>query len=328
MKHLLLAAALLAQEHSGEESLKRFKETTAKIQTAFNERKADSIRELFDDRMRLELPLPKLQQFLTELFESVGKWSGTGAMTLRADAALFTATFERGSLNVALTLDGQGRISGLLFTPLRPALPTPERNTVKLGLPVKDTWSVFWGGDTKMLNYHVVDEPQRRAFDLVVVDSNGSTHRGDGTKNEDYLAWGREIVAPADGVIAEAIDGVRDNEPGKMNPYATIGNALIIVHAKDEVSLLAHFKRGSVRPKAGDRVRRGDVLGLCGNSGNSSEPHLHYHLMNSATMPEAIGIKVFFERVRVSREGTTQIREDYSPIKGDRISPVAPGEEK
>ncbi len=328
MKHLLLATALFAQENPGGESEQRFKDATAKIQAAYNERKAESIRGLFDDRMMLELPLPKLQQFLTELYESFGTWSGTGAMTLRGNTASFTARVERGSLGVALTLDGQGRIAGLLFTPRRPALTTPERNAVKLGLPVKDAWFVFWGGDTKALNYHVIDESQRRAFDFVVVDADGRTHRGDGTKNEDYLAWGREIVAPADGVIAEAIDGVRDNEPGKMNPYATIGNAIIIVHAKDEVSLLAHFKRGSVRPKAGDRVRRGDVLGLCGNSGNSSEPHVHYHLMNSATMPEASGIKVFFERVRVDREGTTRIREDYSPIKGDRISSVAPGEEK
>jgi murein DD-endopeptidase MepM/ murein hydrolase activator NlpD len=324
MNHLLLAAALFAQD--GEESLRKFREAAGKIQTAYNERKADPIRALFDDRMTLELPLPKLQQLLTELFDSVGPWSGTGAMTLRENTALFPAKFERGSLSVALSLDQRGKISGLLFTPLRPATPAPERNTVKLTLPVKETWLVFWGGDTKALNYHVIDEPQRRAFDLVVVDSNGSSHRGDGTKNEDYLAWGREILAPADGVIAEAIDGVRDNEPGKMNPYAALGNAIIIIHKKDEVSVLAHFKQGSVRPKVGDRVRRGDVLGLCGNSGNSSEPHLHYHLMNAATMPEASGIKVFFEKAWVTRDGTTRIQEDYSPIKGDRVSSAAPGE--
>ena len=74
--------------------------------------------------------------------------------------------------------------------------------------------------------------------------------------------------------------------------------------------------------------RRGDVLGLCGNSGNSSEPHLHYHLMNTGTMSEATGIKVFFESVKVTRDGTTQVREDYSPTKGDRVSSVAPGENK
>jgi hypothetical protein len=327
MTTLLLAAALLAQNDSGEDPVKKFKAAAANIQAAYNDRKADVIWELFDERMKRKLSAAKLQRFLTDLFESVGKWNESGAITLKDTTAFFPAKLERASLVVTLTLDDKGRISGLLFTPQRPSLPTPERNSVKLSLPVKDEWFVFWGGDTKALNYHVVDEAQRRAFDLVVVDADGRTHRGDGTKNEDYLAWGREIVAPADGVVAEAIDGVRDNEPGKMNPYATIGNAIILVHAKDEVSLLAHFQRGSVRPKAGDRVRRGDLLGLCGNSGNSSEPHLHYHLMNTSILPEATGIKVFFEKAAVTREGTTQIREDYSPIKGDRVSPP-PAEKK
>jgi murein DD-endopeptidase MepM/ murein hydrolase activator NlpD len=328
MKHLLLVTTLLVQDKSGDESMKTFKDAAATIQAAYNERKADSIRVLFDDRMRLELSLPKLQQFLAELFDTVGKWNDTGTINLRERTAFFDATFERGSLAVSLTLDDHGRIAGLLFTPRRPALPAPERNTVKLTLPGSEEWLVFWGGDTKELNYHVIDEPQRRAFDFVMVDKNGKTHRADGTRNEDYLAWGREILAPADGVVAEAIDGVRDNEPGKMNPYATIGNAVILVHAKNEVSLLAHFQRGSIRFKAGDHVRRGEVVGLCGNSGNSSEPHLHYHLMNTAILPDAKGIKVFFERLTVTRDGATKIREDYSPVKGDRVSSVAAAEKK
>jgi len=326
MRTLLLAALLVVQDQAVDEQ--KFKETAARIQAAYNDRNADSIRALFDDRMKLELQLPKLEQFLTGLFESVGKWTESGPVTIRDGTAFIAAKFERGSLDVTLTLDGKGKIAGLLFRPQRPVLPTPERNRVKLGLPFKDEWSVFWGGDTRALNYHVVDEAQRRAFDFLAVDSDGKSHRGDGTKNEDYLAWGREILAPADGVVAEAIDGVRDNEPGKLNPYAAIGNAVILVHAKEEVSLLAHFQRGSVRPKAGDRVRRGEVLGLCGNSGNSSEPHLHYHLMNASILSEATGIKVFFEKVTVTRDGATQVREDYSPVRGDRISPPAAAEKK
>ena len=328
MKYFLLATVFLMQDKSREEFLQKFKEAAAKVESAYNDRKAESIRALFNDRMKLELSLPKLEQFLSELFDSVGKWNETGTIKIQDETAFFPVKFERGHLTVSLALDDRGRIAGLLFTPQRPALPVPERNTIKLALPMKDEWSVFWGGDTQALNYHVIDEPQRRAFDFLVADSNGKSHRGDGTKNDDYFAWGREIVAPADGVVAEAIDGVRDNEPGKMNPYSTIGNAIVLVHSKHEVSLLAHFQRGSVRFKAGDRVRRGDVLGLCGNSGNSSEPHLHYHLMNTAIMSDATGIKVFFERVTVARDGTTQIREDYSPVKGDRVSSVAAGEKK
>jgi murein DD-endopeptidase MepM/ murein hydrolase activator NlpD len=58
--------------------------------------------------------------------------------------------------------------------------------------------------------------------------------------------------------------------------------------------VLAHFQRGSVAVKAGDRVQRGQLLGKCGNSGNSSEPHLHYQLQHSAIFQDALGIKCVF----------------------------------
>ena len=162
---------------------------------------------------------------------------------------------------------------------------------------------------------------QRFAFDFLGEDENGKTHHGDGAKNEDYFCFGREIYAPADGVVLEAIDGVRDNEPGVMNPYCLVGNCVVIQHRTNEVSVLAHFQRGSVAVKAGDPVKCGQLLGRCGNSGNSSEPHLHYQLQDSPVFQDALGIKVVFQRLFVTTNGRSERKTDYSPVKGDTISP-------
>ena len=143
-------------------------------------------------------------------------------------------------------------------------------------------------------------------------------HRRDGSKNEDYFCFGREILAPADGLVVEAIDGVRDNTPGSMNPYCLVGNCVVIQHRTNEFSVLAHFQRGTLAVKSGDRVQRGQLLGKCGNSGNSSEPHLHYHLQHSAIFQDALGIKCVFDKVSLIRGGTAKL--NYSPVKGDVIN--------
>ena len=147
------------------------------------------------------------------------------------------------------------------------------------------------------------------------------TERGDGTRNEDYYAFGREILAPADATVIEVIEGVRDNTPASMNQYSAVGNCVIIQHREDEVSVLAHFKRGNIVVKAGDKVKRGQLLGQCGNSGNSSEPHLHYHLQNSPVLQDGLGIKCVFQTAVVTKNGKTETRVNLSPVKGEIISP-------
>ena len=121
-------------------------------------------------------------------------------------------------------------------------------------------------------------------------------------------------------LCTDVIDGVRDNIPGSMNPYSALGNAVFIQHSEYEVSILAHLKMGSIRVKPGDEVKAGQFLGLCGNSGNSSEPHLHYHLQNTFIIQFGTGIKCFFKNVIITEDGESTIKGDYSPIKGDTVS--------
>jgi len=280
------------------------------------------VENLFNKEMSQALPLEKATEFFAGLNEQVGKIQKLGEPKGNGEAMVFPVHCERGMLDMTLALDDENKIAGLYFKPHAAASEAaPTKHLTELSLPFKGKWLVFWGGDTKELNHHHGIPAQNFAFDLLGIDEKGETHRGDGTKNEDYVCFGREILAPADGVVVEAIDGVRDNTPGSMNTYCLVGNCVVIQHRTNEFSMLAHFQRGSVAVKAGDRVQRGQLLGKCGNSGNSSEPHLHYQLQHSAIFQDALGIKVSFQNVMVTKDGRAESKSNYSPVKGDIISP-------
>jgi len=141
---------------------------------------------------------------------------------------------------------------------------------------------------------------QRFAIDYVKLNDTGSTLAGDRALNENYLAEGVDAIAVADGVVALTKDGIPENVPGINSRAVPItletvgGNFVIIDIGRDRYAFYAHLKPGSLRVRPGDRIRRGQVLGLVGNSGNSTEPHLHFHLsdgpspLGSRGLPYAI----------------------------------------
>jgi murein DD-endopeptidase MepM/ murein hydrolase activator NlpD len=134
---------------------------------------------------------------------------------------------------------------------------------------------------------------QRFAYDFLIRE-NGITHAGDGKQNADYFCHGRPITAPAAGRVVATVDGIPENVPGKMDATHPAGNYVIVEHGDGEYSLLAHLIPGSIAVKADERVVAGSVLGRCGNSGNSSEPHLHYHLQTTPTFGDGEGLPAQF----------------------------------
>jgi hypothetical protein len=134
---------------------------------------------------------------------------------------------------------------------------------------------VAWGGDKIETNYHVVVPDQRWAYDLVVAPAaHGSA------KLEDYGCYGVPVVAPASGRIVKAHDGEPDAVPGVVSNNFTAPTGNHVVIQLDETGtylIIAHLKPGSVTVKTGDTVSEGQVIGACGNSGNTSEPHIHIH---------------------------------------------------
>lgn len=129
--------------------------------------------------------------------------------------------------------------------------------------------------------------PQRFATDWVRAGADGKAFHGDPSKNENWGAYGAEVYAVADGTIVATVDGIPDNTPPNLPPGGTIdqagGNHVILDLGDGRYAFFAHLKPGSLRVHKGDRVKRGQVLGLVGNSGNSMGPHLHFHVSTDPT---------------------------------------------
>ncbi|MDI2588491.1 M23 family metallopeptidase [Psychrobacillus sp. NEAU-3TGS] len=107
------------------------------------------------------------------------------------------------------------------------------------------------------------------------------SYRNTQTGNNNFYAFGEDIVAPGDGKIVKVVDGLKDNIPGEMDTNNLAGNYVVIEHANKEFSMIAHFKQNSILVKVGEVVTEGQLIGKCGNSGNSSEPHIHFQVMDS-----------------------------------------------
>jgi Peptidase family M23 len=149
---------------------------------------------------------------------------------------------------------------------------------------------------------------QRFAIDWVEMNPDGKTYQGDSTDNKNYRAYGAEILAAADGVVTQTKDGIPQNIPNKppVVPITleTIGGNHVITEIGDGLyAFYAHMQPGSLRVKVGDKVRRGQVLGLLGNSGNSTEPHLHFHICNANSELACEGLPYAFAEYELEGKG-------------------------
>lgn len=145
---------------------------------------------------------------------------------------------------------------------------------------------------------------QRYAIDFVRLDEEGNSSAGDPTRNESYFIFGDEVIAVAPGrVLATRNDMPEGTPPEEPTPdlAKAAGNYVTQDLGGAHVALYAHMQPGSIMVKPGDHVQRGQVIGLVGNTGQSSEPHLHFHVMNEPGGPTALGgdgLPYVFDRLR------------------------------
>ena len=139
---------------------------------------------------------------------------------------------------------------------------------------------------------------------------------GKETKLEEFEVFGKEVLAPGDGIVTQVISGSIDVLPGERDRSVGVGNAIIIDHQNGEYSLLCHFKHNSIKIKVGDTLKQGAVIGLCGNTGNSTQPHIHFNLQDGPLMHKANAIPAQFSKILV--DGKEKIY--YEPIRGQKVS--------
>lgn len=283
--------------------------------------------DLFSVQMREVLgSAQKLADFRKGFVDSVGPETAVLDETVTPGAStriyIRTARFAKAPMPFTLRwgIDRSGAITGLLIQPKEeepkeaPTKHLDYRTKTPLRLPFEGEWFVFWGGRTIADNYHAAAPDQRFAYDFLIL-RDGASHTGDGTANEQYFCFGKPILAPGPGTVATAVDGIEDSKPGVMNETQPVGNHVVIDHGNGEFSFLAHLKKGSVRVKKGDKVQSGAPLGLCGNSGRSSEPHLHYHLQTTPVPFEGEGLPAQF----LSYVADGKEEERGEPTKGQTV---------
>lgn len=144
-----------------------------------------------------------------------------------------------------------------------------------LAFPFRDgIWYVGQGGG-RSLNHHFSIPEQRGALDLVaLLPAGGSRRSGKGL--DAYVAYGAKLYSPCGGVVVSAADGLPDQEPG-LSRYGPLYGNHVVIDTGRELVKLAHLRPGSVQVTTGQTVETGQLLGEVGNSGNTSEPHLHIH---------------------------------------------------
>ncbi len=176
---------------------------------------------------------------------------------------------------------------------------------------------------------------QRFAIDFLQLFPDGRSFSGDEKDNKSYRCYGAEALAVADAVVVATKDGIPENVPGPTSRAVPItletvgGNHVVLDLGGGRFAFYAHLQPGSLRVKTGDKVRRGQVVGLVGNSGNSTEPHLHFHISDAVSPLGSEGLPYALPSFEVQGKGfgwkptspaaPTEKRQNEMPLENEVI---------
>jgi hypothetical protein len=221
---------------------------------------------------------------------------------------------------------------------------------VVVALPLRGEWSVERTPAHRIPSHGTDVLGQRYAYDLIRTDHRPGSHLHPagtlrwlalGGRTRDHYGWGQPVHAALDGLVVQALDGVAERQwlhvvrESWSVVRTTVGSARrgadparlagnhVITEAAGTYALYAHLAPGSVAVTRGQQVRAGEVLGRVGHSGNSTAPHLHFQLMDSADPLQAKGTPCAFAAYLVERDGRWQRVERGIPHRRQRIRSVS-----
>lgn len=152
-----------------------------------------------------------------------------------------------------------------------------KKTKMSFRLPFWGSWTISQGHDGEITH----KEDWKYAWDFIIEDSEGKTYNGSGVNKKDFYCYSKAVLAPAAGYIAEIDDSVEDNEIGDINLKQNWGNTIVIKHDEYLYTKMSHLKPRSIKVVKGEYVKQGQLLALCGNTGRSPEPHLHFQFQTT-----------------------------------------------
>lgn len=232
------------------------------------------------------------------------------ALLVPSQLLVFAAPAD--SVQVSVDVEGND-VDSVASLPIRAAALRAFR------FPLEGRWLI--GAGATPHNHHRWTPAEEFALDISRVGASGGTYARDGAALRDYYGWRAPVLAAADGEVVGAVDRYPDNvamlrRPGEpMIDYrkrlfaaqdewlgdidGIAGNHVIVRHDGGLYSVYAHLKRGSVAVEVGQRLRGGTRLGSLGSSGNSTEPHLHFHVCDAPHPLNCAGVPVRFDNIEI-----------------------------
>ncbi|ABN07487.1 peptidase M23B [Methanocorpusculum labreanum Z] len=223
-----------------------------------------------------------------------------------------------------------------------------ERAPIIVEFPLRGEWLSPTTPGTKIPSHGTNRFGTRYAYDFIQVDwerKGNPAYRVSflhylifGVSLKDYYCWGQNVYAPCDGIVVQAEDGYEERartnlfsdianayknahyfDPEKDDAQRIAGNYMILKCGENVYAALVHLQKGSVQVTVGQTVKKGDLIGRVGHSGNSFAPHLHFQLMDSSNIATANGLPCAFEKYEVYKNGEWKSVSNGIPTDKDRI---------